>query len=85
MSRPGAFPGPDKQTLLYNSVMAACDGQDGIEDKIISNVAGCHFDPPSAPLFEGCRYRADLSLRPADRIGDRRVHTVQVAVPDSQR
>jgi feruloyl esterase len=45
MSRPGAFPGPDKQTLLYNSVMAACDGRDGIEDKIISNVGGCHFDP----------------------------------------
>jgi len=45
MSRPGAFPGPDKQTLLYNSVVAACDGRDGIEDKIISNVDGCHFDP----------------------------------------
>jgi hypothetical protein len=45
MSRPGAFPGPDKQTLLYDSVMAACDGRDGIEDKIISNVGGCHFDP----------------------------------------
>jgi hypothetical protein len=45
MSRPGAFPGPDKQTLLYNSVMAACDGRDGVTDKIISNPAGCHFDP----------------------------------------
>jgi hypothetical protein len=47
MSRPGAFPGPDKQTLLYNSVMAACDGRDGIEDHIISDVAGCRFDPRS--------------------------------------
>jgi tannase/feruloyl esterase len=45
MSRPGAFPGPDKQTLLYNSVIAACDGQDGIKDKIVSNVGGCRFDP----------------------------------------
>lgn len=45
MSRPGAFPGPDKQTLLYNSVMAACDGRDGVEDKVISNLGGCHFDP----------------------------------------
>jgi hypothetical protein len=45
MSRPGAFPGPAKQTLLYNSVMAACDGRDGVEDKIISNLGGCHFDP----------------------------------------
>ncbi|MBF9132599.1 tannase/feruloyl esterase family alpha/beta hydrolase [Plantactinospora sp. S1510] len=45
MSRPGAFPGPDKQTLLYNSVMAACDGRDGLEDKVISNLGGCDFDP----------------------------------------
>jgi hypothetical protein len=45
MSRPDAFPGPDKQTLLYNSVMKACDGRDGLEDKIISDVEGCHFDP----------------------------------------
>jgi len=45
MSRPGAFPGPAKQTLLYTSVMAACDGRDGVEDGIISNLGGCHFDP----------------------------------------
>ncbi|GLY98383.1 feruloyl esterase [Actinoplanes sp. NBRC 103695] len=45
MSRPGAFPGPAKQTLLYNSVMAACDGRDGVEDRIISNLAACHFNP----------------------------------------
>jgi feruloyl esterase len=45
MARPGAFPGPDKQTLLYNSVMAACDGRDGVEDRVISNERGCRFDP----------------------------------------
>ncbi|WP_199514198.1 tannase/feruloyl esterase family alpha/beta hydrolase [Nucisporomicrobium flavum] len=45
MSRPGAFPDPAKQGLLYNSVMAACDGLDGVADRIISNVGGCHFDP----------------------------------------
>jgi feruloyl esterase len=45
MSRPDAFPGPDKQALLYNSVMAACDGRDGVKDDIISNPGGCHFDP----------------------------------------
>jgi feruloyl esterase len=45
MSRPGAFPGPDKQALLYNSVMAACDGRDGVKDNIISNPNNCHFDP----------------------------------------
>ncbi|WP_220126859.1 tannase/feruloyl esterase family alpha/beta hydrolase [Actinomadura madurae] len=45
MSRPGAFPGPEKQTLLYNSVVAKCDGRDGLRDKVISNEAGCDFDP----------------------------------------
>ncbi|HEX6468197.1 MAG TPA: tannase/feruloyl esterase family alpha/beta hydrolase [Streptosporangiaceae bacterium] len=47
LSRPGAFPGPDKQTLLYNSVMAACDGLDGVKDNVISNPRGCRFDPRS--------------------------------------
>jgi hypothetical protein len=45
MSRPDAFPGPDKQGLLYDSVIAACDARDGLRDKIVSNVDGCHFDP----------------------------------------
>lgn len=47
MSRPGAFPGVDKQTLLYTSVITACDGLDGLRDKVVSNPAGCHFDPRS--------------------------------------
>ncbi|GAB2858331.1 tannase/feruloyl esterase family alpha/beta hydrolase [Actinoallomurus bryophytorum] len=45
MSRPGAFPGPDKQTLLYNSVIKACDGRDGLKDGVVSNADGCTFDP----------------------------------------
>jgi len=45
LSRPGAFPGPEKQTLVYNSVMNACDGLDGVKDGVISNPGGCHFDP----------------------------------------
>ncbi len=45
LSRPGAFPGPDKQTLLYNSVVKACDGLDGVRDQVVSNPGGCHFDP----------------------------------------
>jgi feruloyl esterase len=45
LSRPGAFPGPAKQTLLYNSVISACDRLDGVEDKVVSNPRGCHFDP----------------------------------------
>jgi hypothetical protein len=45
LSRPGAFPGVEKQTLLYDSVVNACDGLDGVKDKVISNPNGCHFDP----------------------------------------
>ncbi|GIG90702.1 tannase/feruloyl esterase family alpha/beta hydrolase [Plantactinospora endophytica] len=45
MARPGAFPGTDKQGLLYDSVMAACDGRDGLQDRIVSNLDGCDFDP----------------------------------------
>ncbi|WP_420856223.1 tannase/feruloyl esterase family alpha/beta hydrolase [Streptomyces abyssalis] len=45
LSRPGAFPGPEKQTLLYNSVVNACDRLDGVEDDVVSNPGGCHFDP----------------------------------------
>ncbi|WP_328557863.1 tannase/feruloyl esterase family alpha/beta hydrolase [Streptomyces sp. NBC_00358] len=45
LSRPGAFPGPAKQTLLYDGVIAACDALDGVEDHVISNPDGCHFDP----------------------------------------
>jgi hypothetical protein len=45
LSRPGAFPGPEKQTLLYDSVINACDGLDGVKDKVISNPGSCHFDP----------------------------------------
>ncbi|WP_072478204.1 tannase/feruloyl esterase family alpha/beta hydrolase [Amycolatopsis australiensis] len=45
LSRPGAFPGPAKQTLLYDSVVDACDGLDGVTDKVVSNWAGCRFDP----------------------------------------
>lgn len=45
LSRPGAFPGPAKQTLLHDSVINACDGLDGVEDGVVSNPSGCHFDP----------------------------------------
>ncbi|WP_225860516.1 tannase/feruloyl esterase family alpha/beta hydrolase [Streptomyces triticiradicis] len=45
LSRPGAFPGPEKQTLLYDRVIGACDGLDGVEDHVVSNPSGCRFDP----------------------------------------
>ena len=45
LSRPGAFPGPEKQTLLYDSVISACDGLDGVRDDVVSNERGCRFEP----------------------------------------
>ncbi|MFJ8794342.1 tannase/feruloyl esterase family alpha/beta hydrolase [Streptomyces sp. NPDC102462] len=45
MSKPGAFPGPAQQALLYRSVISACDGGDGLRDGVVSDEAGCHFDP----------------------------------------
>ncbi|WP_093420691.1 tannase/feruloyl esterase family alpha/beta hydrolase [Saccharopolyspora flava] len=45
LARPNAFPGPEKQALLHESVMNACDGLDGITDRVISNPDGCRFDP----------------------------------------
>jgi feruloyl esterase len=44
LSRPGAFPDVEKQTLLHDSVIEACDGLDGVRDNVVSNPR-CHFDP----------------------------------------
>ena len=42
---PGAYPNEAKKKLLYDAVMAACDGLDGLNDGIVSHVAACQFDP----------------------------------------
>ncbi|MET9002019.1 tannase/feruloyl esterase family alpha/beta hydrolase [Amycolatopsis sp. NPDC004169] len=44
LARPGAFPPPVKQGLLYDSVIKACDGRDGVTDGVVSD-PGCRFDP----------------------------------------
>jgi hypothetical protein len=41
----GGFLPKSKTRLLAQSVMKACDAQDGLQDGIIGNVASCHFDP----------------------------------------
>jgi hypothetical protein len=53
LSRPGAFPGPEKQTLIYNSAINACDGLDGVTDKVVSNPSACHFDPRTIRCPDG--------------------------------
>ncbi|NML47183.1 tannase/feruloyl esterase family alpha/beta hydrolase [Ramlibacter sp. G-1-2-2] len=41
----GAWSNANKQKLLTNAVIAACDTLDGAADGVIGNVAACHFDP----------------------------------------
>ncbi|HUR60104.1 MAG TPA: tannase/feruloyl esterase family alpha/beta hydrolase [Opitutaceae bacterium] len=42
---PGAYPNENKKKLLYDASIAACDGLDGIQDGLISNVSACNFKP----------------------------------------
>ena len=44
-ARPGAYPNENKKKLVYDSVIAACDGLDGVQDGLVSNVAACQFNP----------------------------------------
>ena len=53
LAEPGAFPGPEEQGLLHDSVMRACDGLDGLEDGLIANEELCDFDPWELECPEG--------------------------------
>jgi hypothetical protein len=44
-AKPDAFPNTAQQRLLYESVIASCDPLDGAKDGLISDEAGCDFDP----------------------------------------
>lgn len=53
MAKPGAFPGPAEQALLHDSVIAACDADDGLADGVVSDEAGCDFDATTLLCAEG--------------------------------
>ena len=53
LAAPGAFPRPGQQVTLYNAVMAACDGLDGLPDGVISNEPACDYDPAVLRCPEG--------------------------------
>ncbi len=36
---------PAKHAAIHNAVLAACDAQDGVGDKVIENPRACKFDP----------------------------------------
>lgn len=50
---------PAKVALLSNAVLAACDGQDGVVDGMVSNAAACTFDANSARNTLRCVNGAD--------------------------
>lgn len=50
---PGAYPSENKKKLLYDASIAACDGLDGVQDGVISNVAACQFNPATLQCAGG--------------------------------
>ncbi len=53
LAKPGAFPRPAQQVLLYNSVVTACDDLDGVKDGVIGDESACHYDPVVLRCPEG--------------------------------
>jgi feruloyl esterase len=49
---PGGLP-VDKLGLLKEAAIATCDAQDGVEDRVITNLATCNFDPASLQCAAG--------------------------------
>ena len=52
---------PAKTRLLRDAVLAACDVEDGLKDRIVSDPAGCFFDPSTLRCSDGKDHRGCLS------------------------
>lgn len=52
---------PAKTRLLRDAVLAACDASDGLKDGIISDPAGCFFNPSNLRCKDGRDHRGCLS------------------------
>ncbi|TLX56454.1 tannase/feruloyl esterase family alpha/beta hydrolase [Stutzerimonas nosocomialis] len=52
LARPDAYPSLTQRAALLEAAMQACDGLDGVQDRIISHQAACNarFDPARATL-----------------------------------
>nr|WP_144826774.1 tannase/feruloyl esterase family alpha/beta hydrolase [Cupriavidus gilardii] len=52
LAQPGAYPNPAKRRALFDASLQACDGLDGVQDGVVSNVPACNasFNPATATL-----------------------------------
>jgi hypothetical protein len=58
---PGGFLGPSKTRLIVRTVEKACDAQDGLRDRIISDPADCHVQAETLRCSDGRSHRRCLS------------------------
>ncbi|KAF2192791.1 tannase and feruloyl esterase [Zopfia rhizophila CBS 207.26] len=47
MKEEGIFPSQDELNAVVTAAVAVCDGLDGIQDNVITDLAKCNFDPSS--------------------------------------
>ena len=52
LAAPGAWPNPEQRRTLLTASLEACDGLDGVQDGLVSNITACNaqFDPATATV-----------------------------------
>src|SRR5206468_11633293 len=50
---PASFIPPAKYPAIHQAVVAACDGLDGLKDRLITDPTQCHFDPETLECKAG--------------------------------
>jgi feruloyl esterase len=70
MTGPDAL-GADKLGLLKEAAIAACDAQDGVTDRVITNYAACTFDPASLQCPAG---KTDACLSATEVAAAKRIY-----------
>ncbi len=50
---PASYIRPEKYPLIHKAAIAACDASDGLQDGLISDPLGCHFEPGTLECKDG--------------------------------